>query len=153
MMRYLLIFSTIFALLGCPLRCALGQVGGSAAIVSEENGAIQSSGCACCRHHSPPTECDSTSSACNETDSDSAPSSPGSDDCHCLCLCKGAIIEKHVDFPQWDHLDQFLPALFVDELIFTHPLLANAIDWQRWASPSSPPSGRSIRYVVQSLLI
>ena len=153
-MHYALIFSTILALLGCPLRCAVGQTYGEASSAnpeSLESQANPASGCKCCLHHSPPSPCEPSSS--DAGDSDSLPRGPAPDDCDCLCLCKGAVVEKQSDLPQMDEFEAFLPLLAVDKLPSALRCRSDSARREMWPKSRSAPSGRLIRFAVQSLLI
>ena len=152
-MRILLIFSTILALLGCPLRCAVGQVWEISSIFKQTTGGFRASGCACCARHSQPMACDNSSSDPSGGDSESAPLYPTPNDCDCLCLCKGAIVEKQLDLPAQNQFDEFLSSLVVDEPMAALQLLVDASYRGHGLKPSDPCSGRLLRLTVQSLLI
>ena len=151
MMRLVLIVSTIVALLGCPLRCGVGEVWNISTALGESSGNLRSSGCSCCAHRS--NETASEIEVPNWCDSDCPPTSPGPSDCDCLCLCKGAIVEKHADLPLQDHLGELLPPFIVDHPITVLHDLTTASSQDHRPKPSGPSSGRLLRLAVQSLVI
>ena len=150
MMRILLIFSTILALLGCPLRCAVGQIWEISSVFSETTEGFRALGCSCC---SQPTTCDTPSSNPKGSNSNSPTPNPAPDDCDCLCLCKGAIVEKYSELPDLNGLDGFLTLLVVDEPISALQLLEGSSYRNHRLKSSDPRSGRLIRLAVHSLLI
>lgn len=139
MFRLLHVLLTVTALLVCPFNCL-----GHAAAQDAQAGSKPAKRCACCRHHRPRSR---------SADKQEDPSPAPCDDCQCgNCLCRGAILTDHdllsldVDGAAFGPVPCDLPVAAWDAA----PAPRVAADE---SPPSLGPSGRLIRFALQSLVI
>lgn len=134
MFRALHVFLVSYALLACPYRC-LGSSPTKCA------SAEQARTCSCC-------DVGSDSAATEDGENAPAPSEP----CKCNCLCQGAVLSKDdvLLAAGWDLAGLFESVLPPNLVAVSEGLSAPAGDRSR---ESAPPSGRLLRFALQSLQI
>ena len=139
MIRELHIAVLILTLVACPLRCAQGCSEKASGECGDKQ-VGESAGCACCRGHKLADEKPPRSDR------------PIPSDCRCTCLCKGATLGERSIAD--DGAQHSAPIAVLDDVAANALLAADRChDIASIASSDQRPSGRSLRFLIASLLI